>query len=91
MIGDYPQLTSSTDIPIFLEAVSKERKTDLEDWNNLPSRFLKGRKVGKIPTSSTDVSVEDRLGDINYDASFFYILVYDGSNNVWRRIALGVF
>lgn len=91
MIEDYPKVQGGEDVLRFCQAVKKERQTDLEDWNNLSKRFLAGRKVNKIPTSSTDVTPEDKLGDINYNATYFYILVYDGSNNVWRRIALGAF
>ena len=93
MINDYPQIYGTEDILTFCESVKRERVTDLEDWDNLPKRFISGRKVGKIPATSADVTSEDRLGDINYTTSFFYILVYDDVNavNVWRRIALGAF
>lgn len=91
MIYDYPKVDGPSDLLPFCVAVKRERTTDLDDYNNLPKRFVKGRKVDKIPVSSTDVTPEDRLGDINYDASFLYILVYDGNNNVWRRSALGAF
>ena len=90
MINDYPKPTSEN-ILTFCEFVKQERVTDLQDWDNLPKRFISGRKVNKIPTSSADVTSEDRLGDVNYTASYLYILVYDGTNNVWRRVSIGAF
>ena len=93
MINPYPQILSREEIQGFCEFVRQERETDLQDWFNLPKRFVSGRKVNKIPTSSTDVTSEDILGDVNYTTSFFYVLVYDDINNinVWRRFALGAF
>ena len=90
MINDYPKPISEN-ILSFCEFVKQERVTDLQDWDNLPKRFISGRKVNKIPTSSADVTSEDRLGDVNYTASYLYILVYDGTNNVWRRVSIGAF
>jgi len=90
MINDYPT-PSIENILDFCTFVKQERVTDLQDWDNLPKRLVSGRKVDKIPTSSSDVTSEDRLGDINYTASFLYILVYDGTNNVWRRVSIGAF
>ena len=93
MISEYPQIYGQEDILRFLDFVRQERVTDLQDWDNLPKRFVSGRKVNKIPTSSSDVTSEDILGDINYTTSFLYILVYDNINNlnVWRRVAPGAF
>ena len=93
MINEYPQVNSPDDVFPFCEKVKTERETDLQDWFNLPKRFISGRKVNKIPTSSSDVEAGDRLGDVNYTTSFLYILVYDDINNlnVWRRVALGAF
>jgi len=91
MIEDYPKVPEFSDVLPFCQAVKKERQTDLEDWNNLPKRFVQGRKVNKIPTSSADVSPDDKAGDVNFTPTFMYILVYDGSVNVWRRVALGAF
>jgi len=93
MINDYQTVSSSEDVLSFCQSVKRERSTDIEDWNNLTKRFIKGRKVNKIPATSSDVTSEDILGDINYTTSFLYILVYDSVNNVnvWRRLALGAF
>ncbi len=67
--------------------ISRERQSDIKDFDNLQSRFMSGRKVGKVPSGSSDVDATDRLGDFNYDADYLYILV-DDSGAVWRRITL---
>lgn len=67
-----------------LTFISRERQNDITDWNNLPNIYMRGRKVGKVPSASTDVAVTDRAGDFNFDASFIYI--YTGT--AWRRVAL---
>lgn len=72
----------------FCRSVARIREEDIQDFNNLSNVFMRGRKVGKIPTGSTDVAATDRLGDFNYDASYLYLCV-DNSGATWRRIALG--
>ena len=71
-----------------LRYISRVREEDMRDWNNLSNTFMRGRKVGKVPTSSADVATDDRLGDFNYDASYMYLCV-DNSGATWRRITLG--
>lgn len=73
-----------------LDFIVRERQSDVKDFDNLQSRFMAGRKVGKIPTSSADVAASDRLGDFNYSASYYYLLVDNAGTPAWRRIALGV-
>ena len=75
------------DIYNILKFIIQERNSDIRDKTNLPNIFISGRKVGKIPTSSTDIVDTDKVGDINYDANYLYICVND-SGAVWRRIAL---
>jgi len=72
-----------------IEYITKERSNDVSDFDNLINVFISGRKVGKIPTGSADVSDTDRLGDFNYDADYLYLLV-DDSGAAWRRVSLGV-
>lgn len=88
-MNDYPQLVtySEPEIRELLTSITEERLIDIVNWNNLPNRFILGRKVGKIPTSASDVSVSDRIGDINYDDSYLYLVV-DNSGATWARIAL---
>jgi hypothetical protein len=80
-----PDLKNHTDV---LLQISRIREEDITDRNTFPSIFMSGRKVGKIPTSSSDVSATDRVGDFNYDGSYLYLLV-NSSGAVWRRISLG--
>ena len=68
--------------------ILKERKNDINDFNNLQNVFMAGRKVGKVPTGSADIDSTDRIGDFNYDASYIYIVVESGGNAVWRRVGI---
>lgn len=72
-----------------IEYITKERRNDVADFDNLKNVFMSGRKVGKIPTGSSDISDTDRLGDFSYDASYLYLVIND-SGAKWRRISLGV-
>lgn len=72
-----------------LQQICNIRKDDITQFQNLPNIFLYGRKVGKIPTASNDVTPEDRVGDVNYTATFLYILIDNGGTAQWRRTALG--
>ena len=66
--------------------ISRERDKDIIAFNRLPSIYAEGRKVGKIPTTSADVVVADRIGDFNITDSYRYDLVDDGSGGaVWVR------
>lgn len=84
----YPQLNSDSkeDIAAVVRAISRERENDISDYDNLPNRFMRGRKIARIPTGSADVAAGDRVGDFNYDASYLYLLV---NATEWRRITLG--
>lgn len=88
---DYPYRFRPEEHHYVLEKISQARKEDIEDWNNLPQRFLMGRKVGKVPSSSGDVSTGDKLGDISIQPDYIYILIDDSGSLEWRRAALGVF
>lgn len=72
----------------FCREIARIRNEDITDFNNLQNIFMRGRKVGKIPTGSSDIASTDRVGDFNYDASYLYLCV-DNSGATWRRIALG--
>lgn len=77
------------EVQIILTDIGRQRDQDIREFNNLTNRFMRGRKVSKIPTSSSDVDDSDRVGDFNFDASYFYILVDNSGTNTWRRAALG--
>ena len=72
-----------------LRIISRLREEDVLDRKNLDSVFMRGRKVNKVPSSSTDIDVTDRVGDFNYDADYFYIVVNDSGAAEWRRATLG--
>lgn len=80
----------------FCREVARLRGEDIEDFNNLANVFMRGRKVGKIPSSSADVdATQDRVGDFNYatdsGVEYLYICVQVGSSAAWRRTVLGSF
>ena len=77
-----PEIKSVTDA---LLMISRIREEDIIDRNSFPSIFMKGRKVGKVPSASNDVAATDRAGDYNYSTSYFYLFV----GTAWRRIPLG--
>lgn len=68
--------------------IVKERKTDVNDFFNLKNVFISGRKVAKIPTGASDITIADRIGDFNYDTSYIYIVVDNAGTAEWRRAAL---
>lgn len=86
----YPILKDPTLKGIFewLKYVVRSRSEDIQEFNNLQNIFVGGRKVPKIPSASNDVTAEDKIGDISYDADYLYILI-DDSGAAWRRATLG--
>lgn len=72
-----------------LKQIARLRDNDILDRNSFDSMFFRGRKVSKIPTSSIDVVETDRIGDINYDTSYLYVLVNNSGTPEWRRASLG--
>ena len=77
-----PDIDSVTDA---LRTISRLREEDITDRNTFPAIFMKGRKVGKVPSHSNDVAATDRIGDFNFDTGYLYLYV----GSAWRRIALG--
>jgi len=72
-----------------LRQITNLRKSDITNISQITSSYISGRKVGKIPSSSADVAATDKIGDVNYTASYFYILIDNSGTPAWRRIALG--
>lgn len=89
-MNDYPTITPDTDAAKedLLRIIVRERTIDVQDYNNLQNRFMSGRKVGKIPTGASDVADTDRIGDFNFDASYWYVLVDNAGTAEWRRSSL---
>lgn len=92
MRSQYPLINTEKDVVPALRQIQRLREAeDIVDWNNLPQIYMSGRKVGKIPGSSADVTTGDKIGDFNYTASFMYLLVDDSGTPAWRRITLSTF
>ncbi len=87
---DYPywNATNLTDIIEQLRQITSIRKSDITTISQITASFISGRKIGRVPSSSADVLATDKVGDINYTASFLYILVDNAGTPVWRRTAL---
>lgn len=64
--------------------VNRNRRFDVEDFLNLQANTP---RVLPVPTSSTDISGAERVGDLASDASFLYYVAESGGALVWRRIA----
>ena len=90
VLKDYPYYSAETleDVKEQLRLITNTRKDDISTISQITSSFISGRRVGKIPSSSIDVEVTDKVGDVNYDADYFYILIDDSGTPAWRRIAL---
>lgn len=88
---NYPYWDAKTldDVIEQLRQITNLRKNDVTVISQIASSYISGRKVGKIPTSSTDVVATDRIGDVNYTASYLYILIDNEGTPAWRRVALG--
>lgn len=84
----WPAINREIEILGFCKDITRLRRQDVAEFNNLPNVFIEGRKVGKIPTGSSDTT-GDRVGDFNYDASYMYICVDNSGTAEWRRVAIG--
>lgn len=91
-LKEYPYWSAATlpDVIKQVGLITNIRKDDITQIGTLPNIFMSGRKVGKIPASSTDVAATDRVGDQNYNGSYLYILVDNAGTPAWRRFTGGV-
>ena len=89
-MNPYPNLSpeNEKDAKELLRTITLERDKDIKDFDNLQNRFMSGRKVSKVPTGASDVADTDRIGDFNYSASYYYVLVDNSGTAEWRRAAL---
>lgn len=71
-----------------IDFVTRQRVQDVREWDNLPQRFILGRKVGRVPSSSADVIAGDKVGDFNVTATYAYFLIDNGGTAAWRRVAV---
>lgn len=84
----WPVLKGDTPSEIYnwVQEVTRSREEDIGDFDQLPELYMRGRKVGKIPTNADDVTDEDQPADFNYDANYYYLLVETAPNTVkWAR------
>lgn len=88
---DYPYWPSETleDVKKQLHQITNTRKDDIITISQITSSFISGRRVGKVPSASADVDTSDKVGDVNYDANYFYILIDNAGTPEWRRASLG--
>lgn len=91
VLKDYPYWGAETETETKdqLRQICNIRKDDITQISNLVNVFMSGRKVGKIPSASNDVSPTDRIGDQNYDQNYLYILIDNSGTAEWRRASLG--
>lgn len=88
----YPILKDESISGIFewLKYVVRARSDDVQEFNNLDNIFMGGRKVGKIPSASNDVTPQDKLGDFNADGTtgYVYFLVNNLGTAEWQRVTM---
>jgi hypothetical protein len=87
---DYPYWSAESldEVKEQLRQITNTRKDDITQIANLSNVFVAGRKVGRVPSGSADVLAGDCVGDVNYSASFLYILIDNAGTPAWRRVAL---
>ena len=81
----------SGNIPQWAERVVSAWSRLKTEIDGLPGLYLRGRRVGRIPSSPTDVLSTDRLWDTSNDGTYQYTLLDMGSSVYkWDRRALNV-
>ncbi len=86
----YPKDIDDKNVTQSLRVISRFRDQDITDRNTFPSIFVRGRKVGKVPTSSVDITLDDRIGDFNVTDAYAYYCIDNSGTAEWRRVAVGV-
>jgi hypothetical protein len=74
-----------------LNRISETRETDIVKLNEFQNNLIRGRLITRTPSGSADVVATDAVGDINFTATYMYVLVDNGGTHVWRRVALSSF
>lgn len=93
-MNPYQDLVSRNEVDVAdsVEEMIRERRNDVKDFDNLQSRFILGRKVGRIPTGATNVISGDKVGDFNIAEDsgtvYLYALVDLSGGAEWRRVSL---
>lgn len=78
----------SSDIVRWIENATRERRTDIDDYNNQVSS---NSAIFSAPASSTDMVGTEKVGDIAADSAYFYVVVDDSGTLEWRRVAISSF
>lgn len=88
----YPKLvsTDSEQIKAWADNVTRQRISDVDEMNALPNVYIAGRKVAKVPTSSSDIT-GSFPGDFNVTVSFAYFCINNAGTVEWVRVAVGTF
>lgn len=91
----YAPISSSAQLPDvvnWLRGISIQRTDDVKEINNLNTQYVQGRlrTDRAAPSSHSDVTATDQLGDIVRTGSFEYIVVNDAGTLKWSRVALNV-
>lgn len=69
--------------------VTQTRQTeDVPNYDNLGLYFMRGRRVDRVPSSSSDVVVGDSENDFTTDGDYLYFLVNRSGTLTWTRLAL---
>jgi len=75
-----------------LEEITRTRREDVADFTNLPNIFMRGRRVGRVPSSSADVIDGDKDMDFNMaDDGLGTIYLYALVGTQWLRVQLQSF
>lgn len=91
MRESYPNIPvrpSDDDVHGWVRFATRERATDLQDYNNLDSTRS---RVYSAPSSSTDMRGTEKVGDVAADSSYFYVVVDNAGSLEWRRVAVSSF
>lgn len=76
------------DIVFWIEEVSRIRSSDVDDY---AVQVRENPRIFSAPTSSTDIKGTEKVGDLAADASYFYVVVDNGGDLEWRRVAISSF
>jgi len=80
----------------WIDDVCTQRQQDRRDFENFSQLFIKGRNRSLLnnraePSSSSDVTSTDMVGDIMHTAGYLYILIDNSGTPEWRRVVISSF
>jgi hypothetical protein len=89
----YPDFVNASTVVSVLQNILGNRREDITDHEGLRDGKLKGRNrtgVRAAPSSATDTTDSDIVGDIVTDATYKYELVDVAGVLKWHRVTLSV-